>query len=418
MGAIHAATPPPQPSPVSTAAGVSRATVLITLGRLPKCLDIARSFHKLGWRVIVAEPFAWHLTRTSNVVAKTFQLTAPNTNREKYLTELTDIIQQEGVTLVVPVSEEILHLSFLRDRLPAHVRLYAMPSALLLRLHNKRTFIDVCREIGVSAPETALLTDEHALAITAESDFITKPIFSCSGRGVTFHPRSDKLPVADPAAPMIVQRWIKGNVVSTFSVVHEGTALTTVVYRGAVMSGSVSVAFERLVESQPANVAIQQWVNQFVKALNFTGFISFDFVEDAEGRVHAIECNPRATSGAHFVRPDDLARAVVDPAIRADEIRFRDETLLQQFYPCLTEVQKAMFTSRFLPMLKKFIDARDVTWSWRDPLPFWTMTFTASQIIWLSIKHKATFGEVATLDVGWYKDAPTGLPSQNLPPRI
>jgi predicted ATP-grasp superfamily ATP-dependent carboligase len=396
----------------------STKTILITLGRLPKCLDIARSFHKLGWRVIVAEPFAWHLTRMSNVVAKTFRLTAPNTNREKYLSELTDIIQREKVSLVVPVSEEILHVSFLRKCLPEGVTLYAMPSALLLRLHNKRTFIDVCREIGVSAPETALLAEERASEIAAAGDYISKPIFSCSGRGVTFHQRGDTLPAVDPAAPMIVQRWVKGNVLSTFSIARSGVVLTTVVYRGAVMSGSVAVAFERIAESHPGNIAIQQWVNQFVKALNFTGFISFDFIQDAEGHVHAIECNPRATSGAHFIYVDDLAQAVIGPTMTPGDIAFRDEILLQQFYPCLTEVQKAMFTSSFFPLLNKFIRAKDVTWSWRDPLPFWTMTFTASQIIWLSIKHKATFGEVATLDVGWYKDTLTHPPHQNQSPRI
>ncbi|MFM7460322.1 MAG: hypothetical protein ACKO15_05730, partial [Burkholderiales bacterium] len=100
------------------------------------------------------------------------------------------------------------------------------------------------------------------------------------------------------------------------------------------------------------------------------------------------------------------------------DIAFRDEILLQQFYPCLTEVQKAMFTSSFFPLLNKFIQAKDVTWSWRDPLPFWTMTFTTSQIIWLSIKHKATFGEVATLDVGWYKETLTHRPQQNQSPCI
>jgi predicted ATP-grasp superfamily ATP-dependent carboligase len=380
-------------------------TVLITLGRLPKGLDIARSFHRLGWRVIIAEPFAWHVARMSNMVAKSYQVAAPNDDREQYLADLLAIIERENVTLVVPVSEEILHMSFLRERLPTHVRLYAMPSALLLRLHDKRRFIDVCREIGVSAPETARLDEAHAGSIAASDDYITKPVFSCSGRGVTFHQRGDPLPPLDASAPLIVQRWIKGNVLSTFTVTSAGEALTTVVYRGAVMSGSVSVAFERVAETEACSIAIQAWVNQFVRALDFTGFISFDFVEDADGNVHAIECNPRATSGAHFVHIDDLARAVVDPAITSQDIRFRDETLLQQFYPCLTEVQKAMFTPRFFPLLKKFIAARDVTWLWRDPFPFWTMTFTASQIIWLSIKHKATFGEVATLDVGWYKDA-------------
>jgi predicted ATP-grasp superfamily ATP-dependent carboligase len=392
-------------------------TVLITLGRLPKALDLARSFNKLDWRVIVAEPFAWHLTRMSNVVAKTYQVTAPNTDRERYLAELTKIVNDEGVSLIVPVSEEVLHASFLRERLAAGATLYAMPSSLLLRLHNKRSFIDVCGEVGVRAPDTALLDEPAAATIATAGDYITKPVFSCSGRGVSFHTRGEELPAFDAREPMLVQRWVKGKVLSTFSIARSGEALTTVVYCGAVMSGSVAVAFERVDESAPGNVAIQQWVNRFVKALDFTGFISFDFVEDAEGHVHAIECNPRATSGAHFVHIDDLARAVVDPTIVPGAVHFRDERLLQQFYPCLTEVQKAMFTARFFPLLKKFIAAKDVTWSRRDPLPFWTMTFTACQIIWLSIKHKATFGEVATLDVGWYSAEAASTSKSSLPPR-
>ena len=52
-------------------------TVLITLGRLPKALDLARGFKALGYRVIVAEPFRWHLTGVSNVIARRFTVTAP-----------------------------------------------------------------------------------------------------------------------------------------------------------------------------------------------------------------------------------------------------------------------------------------------------------------------------------------------------
>ncbi|MEN9755617.1 MAG: hypothetical protein RLZ07_1999, partial [Pseudomonadota bacterium] len=39
-------------------------SVLLTLGRLPKGLDIARSFHRAGWRVIIADPARDHLART------------------------------------------------------------------------------------------------------------------------------------------------------------------------------------------------------------------------------------------------------------------------------------------------------------------------------------------------------------------
>lgn len=377
-------------------------TVMITLGRLPKALDLARGFKSLGYRVIVAEPFRWHLTGVSNVIARRYSVTAPAVNRERYLQELRDIAVKEQVDWVVPVSEEIMHVSFLRETLPAHVKLYAMSSATLLALHNKLSFIDRCREYGVSAPETFDFDDPRATALAASGDYIVKPVFSCSGRGVVFQQRGEALPGYATAEPMIVQTWVKGNVLSTFSVAHEGAALTTVVYRGAVMSGTVAVCFERVTAADRQHQAVIDWVNQFVRRANFSGFISFDLVIDSEGKAHGIECNPRATSGLHFVDPLDLATAVVNPQ-NSMTLRFRDETLMQQFYPCLTELQKSMFSGgMFLRNLRQFLRARDVTWDWRDPLPFLTMPFTASQIIWKSIRAGVTMGEVATLDVGWY----------------
>jgi predicted ATP-grasp superfamily ATP-dependent carboligase len=390
-------------------ARTSPQTVLITLGRLPKALDLARSFSRLGYRVIVAEPFRWHLAGVRNAVTKRYQITAPSVDRQRFLDELITITKKENVELIVPISEEIMHVSFLRDHLPRGVRLYAMPPETLLALHNKAKFIEQCQAYGVSAPETFLLTDDRAVSLANEHDHIVKPVFSCSGRGVLFRKQGEGLPPHDADQPMIAQRWVKGNVLSTFSIAHEGRALTTVVYRGAVMSGTVAVCFERVTAEDSQHAAVTQWVDKFVAAANFNGFISFDLVVDEGGVAHGIECNPRATSGLHFVDPRDLATAVVNPEPDM-AVRFRDELLLQQFYPCLTEVQKSMFSGAdFRKNLATFLRARDVTWQWRDPLPFLTMPFTASQIIWLSIKSGTTFGEVATLDVGWYADPDASL---------
>jgi predicted ATP-grasp superfamily ATP-dependent carboligase len=378
------------------------ATVLITLGRLPKALDLARGFKALGYRVIVAEPFRWHLTGVSNVIARRYTVTAPATNREHYLRELLAIVVNEKVDWVVPVSEEIMHVSFLRELLPAHAKLYAMPSATLLALHSKLSFVDRCREYGVSAPETVALNDASAASLVAKGDFIVKPVFSCSGRGVVFKRRGEALPSYATSEPMIVQSWVKGDVLSTFSVAHEGAAISTVVYRGAVMSGTVAVCFERVTAVEPQHQAVIDWVNQFVQRAQFSGFISFDLVVDTDGQAHGIECNPRATSGLHFMNSRDLAAAVVSPETQAT-IRFREHTLMQQFYPCLTELQKSMLGGgMFQKNLRQFLKATDVTWDLRDPLPFLTMPLTASQIIWKSIRAGVTMGEVATLDVGWY----------------
>lgn len=387
-----------------------KPVVLITLGRLPKGLDLARSFHRLGWRVIVAEPFRWHLSAMSNAVARRYTVTAPAVSRERYLDELRDIVLKEGVDLVVPVSEEIMHASHLAGRLPVGVQLYSMPPEVLMPLHDKLQFIGRCRDYGVAAPATCALGTPGAADLAQAGDHIVKPVYSCSGRGVLFRRQGEALPDVVPGQPAIVQRWVKGNVLSTFSIAAAGRPLVTVVYRGAVMSGTVSVCFERVTEADPQHRAVIEWVNRFIAGAGFTGFISFDLVVDEDGQAHGIECNPRATSGLHFVDPDDLARAVVLPDAALDgaqPVRFRKPLLMQQFYPCLTEVQKSMFSPKafgpdFRRNLSRFLKARDVTWGWRDPLPFITMPLTASQIIWLSMRSGATFGEVATLDVGLY----------------
>lgn len=383
------------------------------LRRLPKGLDLGPQLQPAGRRVVVAEPFRWHLSAMSNAVARRCTVMAPTIDRERYLDELRDIVMKEGIDLVVPVSEEIMHVSHLAGRLPRGVRLYSMAPDVLLALHDKLGFIECCRACGVSAPETFALGSPGGEALAQAHDHIVKPVFSRSGRGVLFRAQGEPLPETRPDKPAVVQRQVKGSVLSTFSIAHDGKPLVTVVYRGAVMSGTVAVCFERVSEGDPQHRPVIEWVRRFVGGAGFSGFISFDLVVDAEGRAHGIECNPRATSGLHFVDPDDLARAVVSPETH-QLVRFRKEVLLQQFYPCLTEVQKSMFSPKvfgpdFRRNLSRFVRARDVTWSWRDPLPFITMPFAASQIIWLSIRSGANFGEVATLDVGLY-DAVAAAP--------
>ena len=379
-------------------------TVLLTLGRLPKALDLARSFSRAGHRVIVAEPFRYHLTGASRHVARSIVVTAPAVSAEAYLQQLLDVIRAERVDLVVPVSEEILHVSRLAPRLPASVRMFALPHQTLLELHDKHRFIQLCGRFGLTAPPTFALGDPRAAELAASGATVIKPVYSCSGRGLRYLSRGATLPAADPAGSgpgSIVQARVDGPVLSSFSIAHAGRTLGTFVYRGVVMSGSVAVCFERL----PSHPAIEAWVRQFVERSAFDGFISFDFIVDRDARPWAIECNPRATSGLHFVHGEDLAAAVLQPdAVTA--LRPCDPGLRQQFYPCLTETQRSLLhdRSRVRRNLRALWQARDVTWDRSDPWPFLSMPATSLPIIRESIRRGCTFGEVATLDVGWYAD--------------
>jgi len=132
-------------------------TLLLTLGRLPKGLDVARSFARAGWRVIVADPFPRHVSGASRAVTKSYQVRAPALESQGFLDDLMRIIADESVELVVPVSEEILYVAALRERVPESVRVFAMPQGDLLSLHDKAGFVAFTQVHGLSAPETCNL---------------------------------------------------------------------------------------------------------------------------------------------------------------------------------------------------------------------------------------------------------------------
>jgi len=372
------------------------ATVLLTLGRLPKALDLARGFSANGHRVLVAEPFRRHLTGASRSVARSFRVPAPADDHPGYLGALRGIIAAEAVDLVVPISEEAMHVGHLAGTLPPSVRLLTMPPTDLLAMHDKARFIDVARGHGVAVPETALLGSAAGSALAARSDHVVKPVFSCSGRGVRFRRADETLPDAAAEPPAIVQQRLQGRVLSSYSFVHRGRVLATVIYTAVLLSGTVAVVFERL-----DHQAAEAWIAKLVAGLNWSGSIAFDLIEDATGAVHGIECNPRATSGLHFVEATDLAAAMLDPD-NAPAIRRRPETRLQQAYSTLTEAHGAFGDwPRFRRNLALLANTRDVTWDRRDPWPFLSMTWTSWEIIAAARRLRVPFGEVATLDVGW-----------------
>jgi hypothetical protein len=372
-------------------------TVLITIGRLPKALDFARAFHARGWTVVVAEPFRRHLTGASNSVAISRVTPPPSDGKAAYLEALLEIVVRDGVDLVLPLSEETMHVAHLRDRLPKGVRLYAPPVDQLLALHDKEAFATLAAHHGLTVPRTAPLGSEAADILARSSDYVVKPALSCSGRGIAFGAAGTLPRPASADARQIVQQRIRGPHFSTFSIAHSGKVAISVIYRGLVTSGTVAVAFERVEHG-----AIQGWVEDFVGRTRHTGFISFDFIVDDEGQPYAIECNPRVTSGVHFIETQDLAGATLDPT--APLPRLRDARWMQQFYPTLTETQGSMFDPvRFGPNLGALLKARDVTWDARDPWPFVTMPVTAFQIIAASIRERRSFGEVSTSDISWFE---------------
>jgi len=371
-------------------------TVLLTLGRLPKALAMARACRAAGCRVLIAEPFRWHLCKPSRDVAASFRVTAPNSCLESYLGDLLEIVRRESVDLVLPVSEEALHVARLVDRLPEGVRLGAAPESELARLHHKVDFIHLARQRGLAVPETCLAGDERAGELTARGDYVEKPVHSCSGIGLHFGRAGD--PARSASNDTLVQEKLEGALVSSLSLVHDGRELGTVFYRGTVFAGTVAICFERLDEAPSA----QRWVSKFVSGSAYSGFLAFDFIVDERGEARAIECNPRATSGLHFFEPAALGRALLEPQ-SVTEIALVEKRRFQWALSTLTETYAALFRPReFRRRFAELASARDVLWSLRDPLPFLLMTPMSWEILWPAMTSATTLGEATQRDIAWF----------------
>lgn len=383
-------------------------TALLTLGRLPKGLDIARALYGAGWRVIIAEPFGWHLCRPSHAVSTCFKVTAPVQDEDAYLAELLDIVRREAVELVVPISEEAMYAAALKQHLPMGTLFFGADRTLIRALHDKLGFVDRARALGLAVPETHRLGTPEAETLAARTDVVVKPVYSSAGVGVRFGDQGAELPAPDPIEPALVQTRLPGRARSSLSIAHEGRLIASVFYEGTVMSHTVAVAFRRIEAPD-----LEAWIAPFVDACHYTGFIAFDFIDDAEGQPHAIECNPRCNSGVHYFTEAGLASALLDPA-GCTSVSMRPEMLMQQFFPCLTETQATVFKAeRRRNNWRYLTGSKDVTWSPRDPWPFVLMTFTSWNILKRAIFKGESFGEAAVADIAWHGEPQTGAAAAN-----
>lgn len=387
-----------------------QTTVLLTLGRLPAALEIARAFARQDYRVIIAEPFAWPLCRLSKYVDRCFKTTAPVHEVDAYCDQMLAIINAEQVSIVIPVSEEIIFVSALKARLPGTVTLACMDQKTLTMLHDKYRFATWATAQSLPMPETALASDVEKAQDVGASAHIVKPRLSCSGVGVRSAEAGKPLLPTEMTSKYIVQHRLNGDHCSSFSIAAGGSVITSICYQGLLQSGTVSVCFKQI--QMPPE--IEAFITTAVSSLKFNGMISFDFIQSATGEWQAIECNPRATSGIHFVEPKVLVQALLTVANQAAppavDTEANDNDKLcrsprMEFWSCLTRVEGDLFKLKWnRDGWRLLFTARDVTWSRIDSKPCLLMPLVLAPQLWQAIRQRRPVSELLLLDVGWYSE--------------
>ncbi len=302
-------------------------TIMLSGGKMTKTLQLARSFHRAGHRVILVETSRYRFTghRFSNAV-DAFHV-VPSPDADGYVDALLRIVHAENVDVYVPVCSPVASWfdSLAKERLSPYCEVLHVDPDLLHQLDDKYEFSVLAAAAGLAVPDTHRITSPEQVAdfdfAGSDRTYVLKSIaydpvgrldltpLPCPTAGETLQFARGK-PISDDN-PWILQEFVAGTEYCTHSTVRNGDV--------QVYCCCQSSAFQ-LNYAMVDKPAIEAWVTRFCGELGLTGQVSFDFIERADGTLLAIECNPRTHSAITMMYDHpDLAAAYLDddvPMIR------------------------------------------------------------------------------------------------------
>ena len=378
--------------------------VLILGGRAPAALDHARRFAHQGWTVCIADSIPCQISGASKAVKATLRIAPPRHAPAQFTADLQRIVRDHAIDLVVPTCEEVFFVSRYRHHLPAHVRVLAEDFAKLRAVHSKWQFLTLAQNCGADVPVSARVqTLDEARAWAAGRPMVLKPEFSRFGVHVRLYRNGipdDAPPLADLGA-WVAQTLVRGQEYCSYSVVDRGRLLAHALYRPDWrMSTSASFYFA------PVRIdAIRTFVANFARKLDFTGQLSFDWIQQADGRVSPLECNPRATSGCHLFGPDDAL-----PAALAGTLEGCIEPspgLPRMVAPVMASVglMHALATGTLRQWRRDWRTAADVLTVPGDRAPLWGAVSDMAAYARLALQQRSNMRQAATQDIEWDGEA-------------
>lgn len=272
---------------------------------------MARQLASQGHTVFGAETSRFSLCTFSNALSKSFAVPPPRLHAQAFCDALIQICKDEQIDWVLPMSEEVLYISEKKEAFPCPV--FCPPFELLHTLHHKGNFQMLVAQVGLTPlPSKILKTKEDLASLDIEEDHILKPCYSRASQGI-YKIRTKETPPSisiSPNNPYLAQKWIHGKKYCIYAIGQQGKLAAFSCYPVEIAIGGSSCLSFRSIKHQK----IEAWSKTFIEKTNYTGQISFDFVEEVNGNLYAIECNPRATSGLHlFSEKGEVIQALFDP---------------------------------------------------------------------------------------------------------
>lgn len=383
--------------------------VLITSSRMPFALGMVRQLSAAGHEVYSADTYAQSPGSHSKYLAGHFVYPSSRNETEAFIDALERIVTENGIDVVVPAFEEAFFISTQLERLSRAATMFVAPFASLARLHDKAAFEALVRGLDLPIPETVVVTSDAELAAAIErfDRYFGRAVFSRGGVDLLTNAgplagalsRSDVHPT--PEEPWLVQPFVEGETVCTYSTVHAGTVSSHLMYRiPRQWHHATGIQFESIDASESLRL-----IEPIAAELGYTGQMSFDFLITGDG-LSFVECNPRATDGALLLSPQQIARGLLEPDADTFLLPPGESTQLD-----LALVGDAFsdHMKRFPQTIRDLARVKDAGDGWHDPLPTLYSAFSVTHFAGVSHKEHAKLQDAMDADMSWDGEPISGM---------
>jgi hypothetical protein len=382
---------------------MTKIKYLITGARAPAALQLARILGRSGHEVVLADSMAHSISYKSKWVSSHVVLPPPALQFSDFVTAAKRAVAQLKTEIIICTCEEIFYWAKAAELDPAGFAPYrrANPPFKTLRvLHHKGVFArlakSVAAESGVQVPVTRCFGNPGA------GRWVCKPAFSrfavLTRLGLSAEEAGEQ--IKQPG--WIAQQQVAGREFCTWAFFVNGKEVCAAAYQPVYRAGKGSGIGLRAVEEGRSAA----FARNLASRLNYTGQLAFDWIENDSG-CHVLECNPRSTSGIHFLdcHSGEAGRAI---SHALDGAPFQAVSGAQEDLA----VKWAMLMFGALRMLRPragaservfFMKARDVERDAADPLPSSGRTLLGAfcEITMRAIKLRSGLLTASTADIEW-----------------
>ncbi|MEY3499537.1 MAG: hypothetical protein RL308_1206 [Bacteroidota bacterium] len=356
-------------------------TILISGARAPIALEMARSFHKAGHRVIMIDCLHLTIARWSNCVSTYYVIPSPRFDNLGFVAKIQEIIRVEQVDHFIPTCEEAI---FVAEHLESFLcKVWTADHKLILELHNKLRFAQF-NHSGFPIPTTFLIRE--FMDWDNSDKYVFKPVYSRFASSVIIRKQlSNNFFKDTDKNHWIAQDFITGKEICIYSIWNEGRLKAYSAYHPLYRAGKgAGIFFEPI-----KNDLVFEYVKTIGSQIKYTGQLCFDVIIDVNETPYFIECNPRGTSGAHLINTQ-LAEAFLGTNTYVGHNN-------QEF-----SIKYVMFFLHFIPFFKKRVwKSKDIIFQWNDLKPFIFQILSLIEITYIKFTKRVSWLEATTFNIEW-----------------